>query len=105
MAYERLVKKLTIENLWMYVLSSLKSGPKYGYEIRKFIIDTYGFTPGRVTAYVVLYKLMKEECIILKEEKKDSHGPPRKYYEITGKVSIVLKKGEKFLINIVNKIK
>ncbi len=105
MAYERLVKKLTIENLWIYVLSALKSGPKYGYEIRKFIKDTYGFTPGRVTAYVVLYKLMKEGFIIPKEEKKDSHGPPRKYYEITEKGSIVLKRGKKFLKSVVNKIK
>ena len=47
---------------------------------------------------------MKEECIILKEEKKDSHGPPRKYYEITEKGLLVLKKGEKFLKNIANKI-
>jgi DNA-binding PadR family transcriptional regulator len=97
MAYERLVRKLTLENLWIYVLSSLKTGPKYGYEIRDYIKKRYGFTTGKVTAYVVLYKLMKEGLIILKEEKKDGHGPPRKYYTITEKGTKVLHKGEKFL--------
>ena len=105
MAYERLVRKLTVENLWMYILSSLRAGPKYGYEIRKYIKEKYGFNSGRVTAYVVLYKLMREGHIKLKEEKKGGQGPPRKYYEITKKGHRVLEDGERFLESIINKIK
>jgi PadR family transcriptional regulator PadR len=105
MAYERLVRKLTLENLWIYILSSLKTGPKYGYEIRDYIREKYGFTTGKVTAYVVLYKLMKEGHIILKEEKKDGHGPPRKYYSITEKGIEALHKGKEFLEQILEEIK
>ena len=36
-AYRRLVRKLTVENLWLYVLSLLKEGPLYGYEVVKRI--------------------------------------------------------------------
>ena len=92
MAYERLVRKLTLENLWLYILSSLKTGPKYGYEIRDYIRKKYGFTTGKVTAYVVLYKLMKEGHIILKED-------------ITEKGITVLHKGEKFLEKMLKEIK
>lgn len=105
MAYERLVRKLTVENLWIYVLSSFRAGPKYGYEIRKHIKEKYGFNSGRVTAYVVLYKLMKEGHIKLKEKKKGGQGPPRKYYEITKKGLQVLEDGERFLESILEKIK
>jgi DNA-binding PadR family transcriptional regulator len=105
MAYERLVRKLTLENLWIYILSSLRTGPKYGYEIRDYIKERYGFTTGKVTAYVVLYKLMKEGHIILKEEKKDGYGPPRKYYGITEKGIKTLHKGKKFLEKTLEEIK
>jgi len=104
-AYERLVKKMTVENLWMYILSSLKNEPKYGYEIRKYVKEKYGFNSGRVTAYVVLYRLEKEGHIRLKEEKKDALGPPRKYYEITKKGLRTLEDGERFLENILKRIR
>ncbi len=104
MAYERLVKKMTVENLWLYILSLLKDKPKYGYEIRKLIQEKYGFKPGAVTAYVVLYKLVKGGYISLKEEKKEGKGPTRKYYEITDEGRKLLLKGEKFLEETLKKI-
>jgi DNA-binding PadR family transcriptional regulator len=104
MAYERLVKKMTVENLWLYILSLLKDKPKYGYEIRKLIQEKYGFKPGAVTAYVVLYKLVKGGYISLKEEKKEGKGPARKYYEITDEGRKLLLKGEKFLEETLKKI-
>ena len=105
MAYERLVKKLTVENLWIYILSSLRIGQKYGYEIGRYIEKKYGFRPGKVTSYVVLYRLAKEGLVILKEEKKDGFGPPRKYYMVTKKGLKALKKGEKFLEIVLDRIK
>ena len=47
---------------------------------------------------------MKEGHVILKEEKKDGHGPPRKYYDITEKGITVLHKGEKFLEKMLKEI-
>jgi len=105
MAYERLVKKMTVENLWIYILSSLKLKPRYGYEIGRYIEKNYGFKQGKVTSYVILYRLVKEGLIKLKEEKKDGFGPPRKYYAITDKGLKVLRQGEKFLENMLDKIK
>ncbi|MCW4032942.1 MAG: PadR family transcriptional regulator [Candidatus Bathyarchaeota archaeon] len=105
MAYERLVKKMTVENLWIYILSSLKLKPRYGYEIGRHIEKNYGFKLGKVTSYVILYRLVKEGLIILKEEKKDGFGPPRKYYAITDKGLKALRQGEKFLENMLDRIK
>jgi len=105
MAYERLVRKMTTENMWIYILSSLKLKSRYGYEIGRYIEKNYGFKPGKVTSYVIIYRLEKEGLIILKEEKKDGFGPPRKYYAITDKGLKVLKRGEKFLENMLDKIK
>ncbi|MBS7655411.1 helix-turn-helix transcriptional regulator [Candidatus Bathyarchaeota archaeon] len=105
MAYERLIKKITVENLWLYILSLLKDKPKYGYEIRKLIQERYGFKPGTVTAYIVLYRLVKEGYISLKEEKKEGKGPARKYYEITEEGRMLLAKGERFLEETLKKIR
>jgi DNA-binding PadR family transcriptional regulator len=105
MAYERLVKKITVENLWLYILSLLKDAPKYGYEIRKLIQERFGFKPGTVTAYIVLYKLVKGGYISLKEERKSEKGPTRKYYEITEEGKKLLAKGEEFLEETLRKIR
>ena len=89
-AYRRLVRKLTVENLWLYVLSLLKEGPLYGYEVAKRIEERFGFKPGRVTCYIVLHKLQSEGLIASVGTGADSEGPQRKYYILT-------KEGEKAL--------
>ncbi len=84
-AYRHLVKKLTVETLWIYVLSLLSEGPLYGYEFPSRIEERFGFRPNKITCYVVLYRLNQEGLI--KEEKKtqSNEGPMRKYYQITEK--------------------
>ena len=84
-AYKHLVKKLTVETLWIYVLSLLSEGPLYGYEFPSRIEEKFGFRPNKITCYVVLYRLNQEGLI--KEEKTmhSSEGPVRKYYQITEK--------------------
>lgn len=97
MAYERLVRKLTKENLWIYILSLLNEGPQYGYEIRNEIYKRFNFKPGEVTSYVVLYKLRKDGYIALEKKKRSEEGPERKYYIITEEGKKLLKKAEEFL--------
>ena len=63
-AYKRLTKKLTKENLWIYVLRLLQERPMYGYEIRQKIDTKFGFAPARVSCYVVLYKMKREKLKI-----------------------------------------
>ncbi len=79
MLSERLEKKITRENLWIYILSLLKEKPRYGYELRGAIRKRFGFLPGNVTAYRVLYSLKRHGFVRVVESPKEK----RKYYEIT----------------------
>lgn len=96
-AYRRLVRKITIENLWIYVLSLLRDEPLYGYEVRDRIFKKFGFRPGKITCYVVLYKLEKENLISSKQFDEKSKGAPRKYYFITEKGLREIEKARKLL--------
>ncbi|MEN2999345.1 MAG: PadR family transcriptional regulator [Acidilobaceae archaeon] len=63
-ALERLRRKVTLENLWMYVVKILsEEGPLRGYEVKKRLEERYGIRPATVTAYVVLYKMSREGLI------------------------------------------
>ncbi|MEM1947286.1 MAG: PadR family transcriptional regulator [Candidatus Caldarchaeum sp.] len=100
MAYERLVRKLTQENLWLYILTLLNRKPLYGYEVRKLIEKEFGFRPGQVTSYVVLYRLEKSGLIKVVDESKGSRGPARKYYAITPQGQTVLQKAKNFIVEL-----
>jgi len=65
---KRLQRKLTIDVLWIYIVSVLLSGgPTYGYDVRRRIREKYGFKPATVTTYTVLYRL-EREGILEKDE-------------------------------------
>jgi len=95
-AYRRLIRKLTVENLWLYVLSLLKKEPLYGYEVSRKIEENFGFKPGRVTCYIVLYKLQSEGLITSKKLREDSETQ-RKYYVLTKKGEKALEDAKEFL--------
>ncbi len=60
-AYERLVRKLTVEVLWLYVARVLMgSEPLKAYEIRKRIAETFGIKPRTITTYSVVYRMSRE---------------------------------------------
>ena len=84
-AYFRLIRKLTKENLWLYILKLLQDRPMYAYEIYKTIHGQFGFTTATITVYVVLYKMQREGLIQIAEEKTVLGKPDRKYYRITEK--------------------
>ncbi len=72
-ALKRLERKLTIDVLWIYVVSVLlKHGPTYGYDVRRRIQEDYGFRPATVTTYTVLYRL-EREGILRKDEQGTYH--------------------------------
>ncbi len=103
MAYERLVTKLTVENLWIYILRLLKEKPLYGYEIRKQIQDRFGFAPAIITVYVVLYKLQREG-LVKKAATRSDDTSQRKYYQITEEGLQSLEAGRKFLENTFQRV-
>ena len=70
---QKLLKRVTTENLWIYVLALLLEKPRYGYEIRKLISERFGFEPATVSGYVILYKAMEDGLI-----DKVTYVPPEK---------------------------
>ena len=96
---ERLQRSNTIENLWIYILSRLKKGEIYGWEIPATIEREFGFKPGKITPYRVLYRLEKEGFV--KSQLKER----RRIYEITEKGKKELEKAKKFYQEILNKLK
>lgn len=59
-ALDRLRRKITIETLWLYIISVLKDEPTYAYDVKVRIREKFGFNPTTITLYVVLYRLVKE---------------------------------------------
>lgn len=87
---ERLKKSNTIENLWFYILSLLKEREIYGWEIPKIIEEKFGFKPGKITPYRVLYRLEKTGYVKSKIKER------RRIYQITEKGKEELEKAKKF---------
>ena len=81
---ERFEKSLTKDNLWLYILTLLKEGEMYPYEIRSAIKKRFGFSSGNVTAYIVLKKLKSGGYVRVKKKDRGK-GPERTYYLITDK--------------------
>jgi len=91
MAVERLRSKLTKENLWIYILSMLRKGPMYGYEIASKLRDELNINASVITTYVVLYKMEKEKLI--QREKSKGKTSRKVYYSITERGVLSLEKG------------
>ena len=80
---DRLLRRLndlnTKDCLWIYILRILKDGPVHAYTLRSEIHRRFGFRPGTVTAYRVLYSLASGDFVTKKTEGR------RKIYSITEK--------------------
>lgn len=91
---ERLEDSITKDNLWIYILTLLKKKELYAYELNAKIKKEFGFSPGNVTAYIVLQRL-KAEGYVRASLTKKSGGPSRHYYSITEKGAAELGKVKK----------
>jgi DNA-binding PadR family transcriptional regulator len=88
---QRFEASLTKDNLWIYILSLLRTRQLYAYELNPKIRERFGFSPGDVTAYIVLQRLKGEGFVKATMRRKQS-GPVRHYYGITGKGAAELRK-------------
>ncbi|MEM3431705.1 MAG: PadR family transcriptional regulator [Candidatus Micrarchaeia archaeon] len=95
---KRLKRSLTIENLWIYILSILKEGDMHAYSLFKEMNKRYKIKPGLVTPYVVLYKLEEDGYI------RGYDSGRRRYYKITEKGRDVLRKVKEEIKNIIKKL-
>ena len=82
-AFKRLKKKISIDNLWIYILRLLLEKEMYGYELKESIKNRFGFEPATVTSYTILYKLEKDELVTSYVKDNPEGRPDRKYYTIT----------------------
>lgn len=96
--FERLENLNTKENIWIYILSLLKKGSIYAWEIQDIIEKEFGFKPGRITPYRALYRL--EEDGFVKSEMEER----RRVYKITEKGKKELEKAKVFYKELLNKI-
>jgi len=88
--FERLKKSNTIDNLWVYILLILRKEKNHAWNIPKKIEENFGFKPGKITPYRVLYRLEKDGFVKSKIENR------RRIYEITEKGKEELKKAKVF---------
>lgn len=95
---ERLKKLNTKENLWIYILILLKKKPLYAWELPSLIEEEFGFRPGNITPYRVLYRLEAESLV--KSNLKDR----RRTYQVTEKGLKELNEVKDFYKDIINKL-
>ncbi|MEM3030255.1 MAG: PadR family transcriptional regulator [Candidatus Micrarchaeia archaeon] len=91
---KRLARALTTENLWLYVLSLLRRRERYAYTLRDDIESEFGWKPGLILSYVVLYKLQAEGLIAGRQRGR------RKYYMITEKGRAALSRAKRALSSL-----
>ncbi|MBU0662274.1 PadR family transcriptional regulator [Candidatus Micrarchaeota archaeon] len=89
MEIRRLESRITREILWVYVLSLLRKRDGHAYALRTEINEKFGFLPGNVSVYVVLYKLEKRGFV------KARHEGNRKVYTITADGKKLLESAKK----------
>lgn len=95
---KRLIGSLTKENLWLYVLSILRRKKVYAYGLREEINKEFGWKPGLITSYIVLYKLEMERLISSEFEGR------RKYYKITEDGEKLLEKAKEYIKEVESKL-
>ena len=103
-AFKRLKKKISIDNLWIYILRLLIEKEMYGYELKESIKNRFGFEPATVTSYTILYKLEKDELVTSYVKDNPEGRPDRKYYTITEEGKKAMKEAKGLFEEIFGKV-
>ncbi|MFH1237684.1 MAG: helix-turn-helix transcriptional regulator [Candidatus Aenigmatarchaeota archaeon] len=90
MPFVKLERNNTYDCLWPYILRILREKPMHAYVLRAETERRFGFRPGNVTAYRVLYSLRKKGYV---EKTKDGM---KQVYNITPKGKKLLKDAARF---------
>ena len=97
-AEKRLRRKLTVENLWLYIIAILSVKPSYAYGVRIMLKSIFNVKVPSVTVYTVLYRMVREG--LLKTEKINGV----KVYKPTEQGIEAFTRAIKFLKDIVEKL-
>lgn len=95
---KRLKRKIEKENLWLFILSSLKGKRMCGKDLKEIVEKRFNFLTGKVTAYKVLYLL--DSGGYVKSEKSGK----KVYYQMTGAGRKELSAGNRYLKKIARTI-
>ena len=88
---ERLKRKIEKENLWLFILSSLKGRERCGKELKEIVEKRFDFITGKVTAYKILYLLEKGGYV------KSYKSGKKVFYKITTRGKSELEKGKSYI--------
>ncbi len=99
MPLQRLRQLNTTECLWPYLLRLLREKPTHAYTLRAAVEKRYGFRPGIMTAYKVLYLLERERYV-----EKTAEGRKR-VYRITPKGRAALREASGFYAKLARKLR
>ncbi len=95
---KRLKDLLTTGNIWLYVLSTMKTKKVYAYTLADEIEKEFYFKPSRVMIYLVLYRLEAENLI------KSEFEQRRKYYTVTEKGRKTMAEAKDYLLLLSKKL-
>ncbi len=73
-ALDRLKRKITTENLWMYIIKILmdEGKPLRAYTVKKKLCEKYGFKIPAITVYTVIYRMTREGLLEKKQVDSDT---------------------------------
>ena len=94
----RLKQLNTRECLWIYILAILKEKPTHAYALRKGVQERFGFRPGVMTAYKVLYLLHKDGFV------RKARLGRRRVYSLTPQGRAELEKASQYYKNLAKTI-
>jgi len=97
-AEKRLRRKLTVENLWIFIIAILSVKPSYAYGVRIMLRRIFDIKVPSVTVYTVLYRMVREG--LLKTEKVNGV----KVYKPTKQGVEAFTRAIKFLKDMVEKL-
>jgi DNA-binding PadR family transcriptional regulator len=96
---KRLKHLLTSGNLWLYLLSLIRSnGELYAYSLDKQIEKEFLFKPNKIMIYIVLYKLEAEGLITSEFRER------RKYYKLTAEGTDTLNSAREYFKLLANRL-
>jgi DNA-binding PadR family transcriptional regulator len=95
---QRLSHSLTFGNIWLSALSLMKKRKVYAYALPSEIKKRFGFEPGKLMTYLMLYKLEGEGLISSAMEGR------RKYYRLTPTGARALQEAKSVLSSLSKKL-
>lgn len=100
-AYTRLVKKLTVENLWLYIVKILmeEGRPLRAYDIKVRLREKFSIDPPAVTVYTVVYRMSRDGLLSRRQENGET------LYSVTERGITAFKNALVLIEEILSKLK